>query len=253
MPSLPLRPRSATELVDAAFQIMRAHYPQFIMCSAIAYLPSLIVQIIWASDPAQLAISPGASVIVGMGMWLGFSLMSAVLIVCASQAYLGEPVDVGVAVRQALPRLPFVLVGAVLRYALMFVGLFFFIVGAIYAATRWFAVTPVLVLEGKGIGAAFARSTVLSRGRKRHVFNTLGLASLIYWVLAFGVQIAAAIVGNLTVQALAGAVVTIMVYPVVAITEALLYYDTRIKSEGLDIELMAGALDDASPREAATP
>jgi hypothetical protein len=32
-----------------------------------------------------------------------------------------------------------------------------------------------------------------------------------------------------------------------------LYYDTRIKSEGLDIELMAGALDAAPPREAAAP
>ena len=253
MASPALRPRSASELVDAAFQILRAHYAQFVMCSALAYAPWLVVQLVWYADPARLAqISPGVTVVFGLGIWLVFALMSAVLVVCASQAYLGEPVDVGVAVRQALPRLPFVLVGAVLRYALMFVGLFFFIVGAIYAATRWFAVTPVLVLEGKGIGAAFARSTVLSRGRKRHVFNTLGLASLIYWVLAFGVQIAAAIVGNLTVQALAGAVVTIMVYPVVAITEALLYYDTRIKSEGLDIELMAGALDDAAPREAAT-
>jgi hypothetical protein len=162
-------------------------------------------------------------------------------------------VDVGVAVRQALPRLPLVLLGALCRYALMFVGLFFFFFGAIYVATRYFAVTPSIVLEGKGIGGAFARSTVLSRGRKRHVFNTLGLASLIYWVLAFGVQMAAAFVGNLTVQALVGAAVTIMVYPVVAIAEALLYYDTRIKSEGLDIELMAGALDDVAPREAATP
>jgi hypothetical protein len=71
-------------------------------------------------------------------------------------------------------------------------------------------------------------------------------------VLAFGLQIAAAILGNLIVQTLVSAVVTIMVYPVVAITEALLYFDTRIKSEGLDIELMAGALDGAPPREAAT-
>jgi hypothetical protein len=193
------------------------------------------------------------SVVFGLGIWLVFALMSAVLVVCASQAYLGEPVDVGVAVRQALPRLPFVLLGAVCRYVLMFFGLFFFLVGAIYVAARFFAVTPVIVLEGKGIGTAFARSTVLSRGRKWHVFNTIGLASLIYWVLAFGVQMAAAIVGNLTVQALVGAAVTIMVYPVVAITEALLYYDTRIKSEGLDIELMTGALDDVAPREAATP
>jgi hypothetical protein len=254
MASPALRPRSPSELVDAAFQILRAHYPQFVMCSALAYLPWLVVQLVWYSDPTALArISPMVSIVFGLGIWLVFALMSAVLIVCASQAYLGEPVDVGVAVRQALPRLPLVLLGALLRYALMFVGLFFFIIGALYVAARYFAVTPVLVLEGKGIGGAFSRSSELSRKRKRHVFNTLGLASLIYWVLAFGVQLAAALIGNLVVQALVGAVVTIMVYPVVAITEALLYYDTRIKSEGLDIELMAGALDAAAPREATAP
>jgi hypothetical protein len=254
MASPDLRPRSPSELVDAAFQILRAHYAQFVMCAALAYAPWLVVQLVWYADPSRLArLAPAVTVAFGLGIWLVFALMSAVLVVCASQAYLGEPVDVGVAVRRALPRLPLVMLGALCRYALMFVGLFFFVVGAVYVLTRFFAVTPVLVLEGKGIGGAFARSTVLSRGRKWHVFNTLGLASLIYWVLAFGVQIGAAIVGNLTVQALVGAVVTIMVYPVVAITEALLYYDTRITSEGLDIELMAGALDGAAPSEAATP
>ena len=254
MASPALRPRSPSELVDAAFQIMRAHYPQFVMCSALAYLPWLVVQIVWYGDPARLAtISPQASVVFGLGIWLVFALMSAILIVCASQAYLGEPVDVGVAARQALPRLPLVLLGAVLRYLMMFIGLFLFFIGAVYVLTRFFAVTPVIVLEGKGIGAAFARSTELSRKRKRHIIGTLALASLIYWVLAFGVQLASALFANLIVQALVGAVVTIMVYPVVAIAEALLYYDTRIKSEGLDIELMAGALESVPPREAAAP
>ena len=254
MASPALRPRSPSEIVDAAFQILRAHYPQFVMCSALAYLPWLVLQLIWYSDPAKLAeITPEASVAFGLGIWLVFALMSAVLIVCASQAYLGDPVDVGVAVRQALPRLPLVLLGAILRYALMFIGLFFLLVGAIYVAARFFAVTPVIVLEGKRIGAAFSRSTELSRRRKRHVIYTIGLASLIYWVLAFGVQLASALFGNLIVQALVGAIVTIMVYPVVAITEALLYYDTRIKSEGLDIELLAGALEGVPSREPAAP
>ena len=254
MASPALRPRSPSELVDAAFQILRAHYSKFVMCSALAYLPWLVVQLVWYSDPSRIAsVSPTTSVVFGLGIWLVFALMSAVLVVCASQAYLGEPVDVGVAARQALPRLPFVLIGALLRYAMMFVGLFFFLFGAVYVLTRFFAVTPVIVLEGRGIGAAFSRSSELSRKRKLHVFYTIALASLIYWVLAFGVQIAATLIGNLVFQALVGAAVTIMVYPVVAITQALLYYDTRIKSEGLDIELMAGALEGAPPREAAAP
>ena len=97
-------------------------------------------------------------------------------------------------------------------------------------------------------GQAFSRSSVLSDGRKRHVINTLGLVGLIYFVLALGVQIVAALLGGLMVQAIVSAAYTIMVYPVVAITEALLYYDTRIKSEGLDIELMAGALESTVPQ-----
>jgi hypothetical protein len=254
MASPALRPRSASELVDAAFQILRAYYPQFVMCSALAYLPWLVVQLIWYSDPSRLAsITPGASVAFGLGIWLVFALMSAVLIVCASQAYLGDPVDVGVAVRQALPRLPLVLVGAIIRYTLMFIGVFFLLAGAVYVAARFFAVTPVIVIEGRGIGAAFSRSSELSRTRKWHVILTVTLVSAIYWILALGVQLASALFGNLIVQAIVGAVVTIMVYPVVAITEALLYYDTRIKSEGLDIELMAGALDGAPAGEPAAP
>lgn len=255
MPSLPLRPRSASELVDAAFQIMRAHYPQFIMCSAIAYLPWLVVQIILVSDPAQLArITPGVSVVFGLGIWLVFALMSAVLIVCASQAYLGDPVDVGAAVRKALPRMPLVLVGAIARYIGIFLGLFAFFIGALYVMARWFAITPVLVLEQRGLGQAFSRSSALSRGRKRHIINTVGLVAIIYWVLAIGVQLAALALGNVIVQTVATAVFTILVYPVVAITEALLYFDTRIKYEGLDIELMAGALEGSdAAREPAAP
>jgi hypothetical protein len=247
-----LRPRSPSELVDAAFQILRAHYAQFVMCSALAYLPWLLVQLVFYSDPSQIEnVSPTVSVFFGLGIWLVFALMSAVLIVCASQAYLGEPVDVGVAVRRALPRMPLVLLGAIVRYTMMFIGLFLFLIGALYVAARYFAVTPLIVLEDKGLGGAFSRSSELSRKRKRHVINTIGLATLIYWVLAFGVQLAAALFGNLIVQALIGAAVTIMVYPVVAITEALLYYDTRIKSEGLDIELLAEALEGAAPQQSA--
>lgn len=252
MASLALRPRSAPELVDAAFQILRAHYAQFVMCSAIAYLPWLLVQLVLYSDPARIAsITPGMSVLLGLPIWLVFALMSAVLVVCASQAYLGDPVDVAAAVRQTVPRLPHVLVGAILRYTLMLLGAFAFFVGFIYVAVRYFAVTPAIVLERRGIVGAFARSTELSRNRKWHILKTVALAALIYWVIAFSVQLLALYFGNLIVQSLVAAAVTILVYPVVAITEAVLYYDARIRHEGLDIELMAGALDDAPSQPAA--
>jgi len=245
MPNLPLRPRSATELVDAAFQILRAHYPQFILCSAVGYLPLLIFQLALVADPAQLVARPELGVVFYIGAVLDYALMSAIIVICASQAYLGDPVDVGAAVRRALPRLPLVIAGAFVRYLGVLVGFFAFIVGALYVAARWFAVTPVLVLERRGLGEAFSRSSSLSRDRKLHIIATLGLTVLIYFLLTVGGQLVALFLLRkfLILQAIVTALLTILLYPVVAITEAVLYFDTRIKSEGFDIEMMAGALD----------
>jgi hypothetical protein len=252
MASIALRPRSASEIVDAAFQILRAHYPQFVMCAAIAYMPWLVIRLLIMTD-LRLTTSVGvaSSLVIALGAWLMFALMSAVLIVCASQAYLGDPVDVGAAVRKALPRLPSVMLGAAAKYLCMFLGALALFVGALYFAARLFAVTPAIVLEDASVGAAFSRSKFLSDGRKWHVLLTLALVVVIYWLIGAGIQVAALVFGSVMVQTLVTALYTILVYPVVAITEALLYYDARIKSEGLDIQLMAGALDAPAAREPA--
>lgn len=241
--------------MDAAFQILRAHYPQFIMCSAIGYTPYVIAELVLLSDPARVAaITPAASILYGLGIVLVYALMSAVLVICASQAYLGDPVDVGAAVRKALPRLHLVILGAIIRYIGIFLGFFTFLVGSVYLMARWFAVTPVIVLERRGLGEAFSRSAALSNGRKWHIIRTILLVFVIYAMLAIGVNFAAALLRNVILIAIVMALFTILVYPVVAITEALLYFDTRIKAEGFDIELMTSALEGGdAAREPAAP
>jgi hypothetical protein len=258
-----LRPRSATEIVDAAFQILRAHYGQFVMCAAIAYVPLLLVQLLVIGDLSPLVSGAATdSATAGQAMfraalqsflasWITFTLMSAVLMVCASQAYLGDPVDVGTAVRRALPRLPQLLGTALIRFIYLMLGFMLFMFPVLYVVAQTFAVTSTVVLEDAGIVSAFTRSAELSTGRKWHILNTLGLAGIIYLVLALGVSLLFGLVGNFVLRTLGGAVGTVLVYPVVAITETLLYYDARIQSEGLDIELMTGALGPDAP--AATP
>ena len=254
MASSALRPRSVTEIVDAAFQILRAHYGQFVMCSALAYLPWLILQLLVFGDPERLVGTPWwVAALAGVGIWLTFALMSAVIITCASSAYLGEPVDVGAAVRRALPRLPRVLGAAMLRYALLLVGFLALIVGSLYVVARLFALTPVIILEDASIPRAFERTGELSRGRKRHILNTLGLVAIIYYAIAAGVGLASAMLGNFVVQVISGAFYTILAYPVIAITECLLYYDARIQSEGLDIEMMAQELGITPSAEPVVP
>jgi hypothetical protein len=160
-------------------------------------------------------------------------------------------VDVGTAVRRALPRLPQLLGTAMLRFIYLMLGFMLFVFPVLYVVAQTFAVTSTVVLEDAGIVSAFTRSAELSTGRKWHILNTLGLAGIIYFVLALGVALLFGLVGNFVLRTLGSAVGTVLVYPVVAITETLLYYDARIQSEGLDIELMTGALGPDAPT--ATP
>ena len=247
-----LRPRSATELVDAAFQILRAHYGQLVVCSAIAYVPMLLLRLFVIGDTTRFLSGDTAALESGMlvstlwtmlGSLVTYSLMSAVLVVLTSQAYLGDVVDVGSAVRRVIPRVVAVLVASLLRSVLVVLGVICLIVPMFWVAAKYFAVVPAIVLEDAGTFRSFHRSSELARGRKWHVLGTLMLATIIYYLLVTGVSIIGAVTGNFVVQTLVSSLGAILVYPVVAITEALVYYDARIRSEGLDIELMTEALD----------
>jgi len=251
-----LRPRSATELVDAAFQVLRAHYGQLIVCSAIAYVPMLLLRLFVIGDATRFGTGDPTAMPAGMlvtmlwtmlGSLVTYSLMSAVLVVLTSQAYLGDTVDVGTAVRRVIPRVVQVLVASLLRSVLVILGIFpgviLLFTPMFYVLARYFAVIPAIVLEDAGTLQSFSRSSELSRGRKWHILGTLLLVTIIYYLLVLGVSLLGAIPGNFVVQTMVSSIGAILVYPVVAITEALLYYDARIRSEGLDIELMTDALD----------
>jgi len=247
-----LRPRSATEIVDAAFQILRSHYGQLVVCSAIAYVPMLLLRLFVIGDATRFLGGDPTKMPAGMvttWMWtmvgslVTYSLMSAVLVVLTSQAYLGDTVDVGMAVRRVVPRIVPVLVASFLRSLLVIVGIILLIVPMFWVVARYFAVIPAIVLEDAGTFASFSRSAELSRGRKWHILGTLVLVTIIYYLLVMGVSMLGALPGNFVVETMVSSAGTILIYPVVAIAEALLYYDTRIRSEGLDIELMTDALD----------
>ena len=162
-----LRPRSPSEIVDAAFQILRAHYGQLVTCSAIAYAPLLLLRLLVVGDPMRFlggdpttipADALSSTAVALLGGWLTFSLMSAVLLVCTSQAYLGEDVDVAAAVRSALPRLPHVLAAAMLRFVLMAFGFVLMLFPVLYVVALLFAVTPVIVLERGSVWGSLRRS-----------------------------------------------------------------------------------------------
>ena len=244
---LPLRPRSATEIVDAAFQLYRRDPLSYLLVSALCYAPILVLQLFILGPSSQmtadvLARSMSSTGVLLVGYWVSLSLMDAVIVRLASEDYFGRRLEPAVAVRDAVMRLPSVMIGLLLKYILMVVGFLLFIVGMLYMIARYFAVTPCIVLEGRGVFTAFGRSAVLSRGHKLHILFTTLLAFLIFVVVYFAIVIVAAATGSVVISTVLTVAASILAYPLFAITEMLLYYDARVRNEGFDIEMMAEGL-----------
>ena len=244
---LPLRPRSATEIVDAAFQLYRRDPLTYVLISALCYGPVLAVQLFVIGPGSQIEeqlsrLTAGFAGVMIFGYWISLSLMSAVIVRLSSEDYLGRRLEPAVAVRDALLRLPVVMFALLFKYVLMFIGFFFFIIGLLYVMARYFAVTAGIVIEGRGVFGTFGRSAVLSRGRKLHILGTSLLAFVIFFVVYMGVAIGAAMTGSVVLATILSMVASILAYPMFAIVEMLLYYDARVRNEGYDIEMMAEAI-----------
>lgn len=244
MSSLPLQARSTTELVDAAIQLYRRDPMKYMLLTAIAYAPWVLLQLLLfgGTDPSLMASSLG--LLIYVGMFVGYGVMSAALARMAAAAYMGESVEVDDTIRQVMGRVPAVIGATLLKYLVVMVGMVLLVFPGLYLFTRYFATTQAVVLEGTGVRGAFARSTALSKGLKRHIFNTLALAWIIYFVISVAITMMGMAFGE-TAMTIVSSLVTIVAYPVIGILEVVLYYDARVRQEGYDIEVMAGSLDGA--------
>jgi len=278
MSDLPLRSRSATEILDAAFQIYKRHALQFILVTGLAYAPWLVIQLAFLREALKVTNSSTTTLswafgLNAIGSFIVYSLMAGVLIRSGSRAYLyGEPSDLQDAIRDVLPKV-FRIIGAtiarsvimgagalamlfaiplaLINPALMFLGIIPVCIWFGYFFARFVAATSAIVLEDVGVDKALSRSSALTRGLKWHVLRTYLIMFALYMVLAVGVVGILALTDSVVVQAVTQTVLTIIGYPIVGLTEMLLYYDLRIRKEGFDIEVMAGALD-AQPQQAAS-
>jgi len=191
MSDLRLRPRSVTEIVDAAFQLYKRDALEYLLVTAVAYAPWVVAQLIVMRglnllDPTR-GLASATWILGALGIF-AYALMSAVLSRYSSDIYLDHPIGLGAAIRAVLPMVPRVIGATILfglvlmlglvpvllglalsNFGLIGVGVPLSIVWGVYALARFFAVFQIIVLENSGVIAAFARSGGLSRNRKGHV------------------------------------------------------------------------------------
>ncbi|HSC25752.1 MAG TPA: hypothetical protein VLD67_00675 [Vicinamibacterales bacterium] len=129
--------------------------------------------------------------------------------------------------------------------------------GAIFMALRYSLAVAALVLEPIGAGQAIRRSIELTRGNLLRALALGVFATIIAYItiLLFqgpfmtgavlaGPDTTLALILNL-VGALTGGVAGAISGPIMIVALALLYYDARIRQEGLDLQLMMQTLDGA--------
>lgn len=243
MSDLHLRQRTPTELIDAAFALYRSDFGPYLTVSALAQAPVLLIELM---IPAMRTLGEAPGPLAGLTGLVRLAclvVLSGIVTDFGSRHYLAQPRSVGDSASRVLPLVGPMALATFGQILLIGLGALALIVGAFYVMARFFAVQPVIVLEGSGSGSAFARSSALTQGHKRHVLNTLMLAFLISMIAGVAAVALSALLGSGTVViALLGSVVGIFSYPFIGLTTMLLYYDLRIRTEAFDLEQMTDAL-----------
>ena len=260
MPPVALRPRSTTEIIDAAVQLLRQHYQELVATTALFMIPIIALRAIFPVQmlvPGQFPTLVGSrgSIIVTCAAVVVGAMSTAAVVVIVSDSYLGREVTIGAAINRVTHRFGTVLLAAILQGLIIGVGFVLLIIQGFFCLAWYFATMNVVMVEGKGAGQALSRSHELAKGSVGRILGTLLLTGLIVLLVQLLVGIVLALViptirTNPNLATLVSYVVGIFIYPLVTVVITLLYYDLRIRKEGFDLEHMAQELGFASPAPA---
>jgi hypothetical protein len=233
------RARSVPELLDAAFQVLRARYAQIVTAALVISLPAVVLGLVLPPDAAAL----GTIV-------HNFSLVyaGAAAVVIVSDAYLGRERSLGAVLRAVFSRFGSIWRVAFMKNVMIGLGLLLLVVPGVIAFIMSFAMVPAVMIEGASTGDSFDRSRALARGHWGRILGAqlLGfvLMYLAYFGALFGIGLLFGMVGGLSEAAaelLSQALLTAL-YPLPATVTVLLYYDVRIRKEAFDLQMLIDAV-----------
>jgi hypothetical protein len=215
-------------------------------------------------DFSQVLALGGVYLLMALAAMLFYPLVQGAVIAICSRAFLGQPTDAGMALRISLRRYPALLgtmflLGLTYLVAIPLLAIAGLVILAILtipaglvALSVYFAFTNhAVVVEQAGGGVpAMTRSFKLVGGR---FWPLLGLGiiftlmmsvvgGMIGFVFNLPLSIAGAITQNFTLSmigALVTSLVTAVTMPFKLVGLTLAYYDTRMRKEGFDLELLA--------------
>ena len=262
-----LRPRYVWDIVDDAFDMYREKFALFCGIAACVAVPIGAFTVFYTasglskiaaaskSDPFAALGFLGPLLFVTIPLSLAANVLQTGATAAAVEAQLnGRTLTFSEAYKQTFAHFWPLLGAMVMTALLVIVGGCAAMIGAIVAVVYLHFVGQIVVIENKGAWAAIRRSTQLAGTGWGKVLGLIFLIGFLTMLLSYGIQgiveIVFAIIptgGSQTAQTLqktvlsqsATSLVSIFLAPVGFIASTLLYYDLRVRREGLDITYAA--------------
>lgn len=236
-----LRPMGLLEIVDQTFRLYRQHFWLFFGIAGVLYLPLGLLQ---GLLPKEI------SWVFALGMLPAYALVGGALTKAVSDRYMGDRATLGGSYAFIWKRFGAYLLTSILAYLFIFSGLFLLLVGAIFFALWMAFVSQAFVIEGKAYVEALKRSKSL--GAKNN-WDNIFLLGLIVTILTGVISGVAMLLSGLlppVARELVEGIGQSLVAPISIVAFILLYYDTRIRKEGFDLEVLARELGKEIPAAA---
>jgi hypothetical protein len=266
-PPLRLRPLEIGDLIDETFRMYRRHFFLFAGLSVLLSIPSAalsgfssytlfsgLLQQTNSDQPPNLGFLESTLVAAGIFFIVDLALIPffyGAVTYAACESALGRPVTASGVLTGVLRRY-FPLLGYWLLIGLMLI-VFCLIPLWIWIWVSWVVVMPVMFIENVGLGAAMGRSWRLMEGRWWRTFLILFLMFVLFYAvrialsafIALGQTLLQLVVSSVVVLWISGAtsvVVDSLVNPILQIAIVLIYFDLRVRREGLDLFQLAEGL-----------
>jgi hypothetical protein len=275
-PVFDLQPMTLGDILDRTIRLYRR---DFLHNLGIACVPYVLLVPFWAflsvpgagsGDPRALFTAGTIIPIALMGLLGGAAYLASMgaMTRSVSERYLGGAPSLWDAYAPVIRRVPsllwaFILLGAVaaglaIPVALLAIPLAF-VLGPLAMATplavvvlmgvvivRFLLIAQAVIIEDVRGTAALKRSWALTRGIFWRTIVLLVFVGVVGFILQLGFQLAGGFLtlgsagrGALLLAQALNAAAQVLVMPIGTIAFTLLYYDSRIKQEGFDLEVMA--------------
>jgi hypothetical protein len=202
--------------------------------------------------------------LVVVSVWT-FVVGFAALVQVAVRAYHGEALDVGPAIAHARDHFWTLFRTSILKWLSVFalfiggamlvalggaispiigvLGMIGMIVAALGVFIMWSVTTPVVLTEGGSARGALDRSAALTKGARLRLTGVYAVMVVVFYALMGMIMfVGMFVLRSMILGQVLGNLASLVMYPVFATLVAVVYYDLRIRNEGLDLELMAAGL-----------